>query len=66
MILHDVYQVLTDDDKLVHGDQFAIASIAATHIWGPCDSFLGKYVRDVSQRGRIIFRRPIAKDEAAV
>lgn len=66
MILSDVYQVLESDDKLAKGDEFALASIADKHIWGPCDRFVGKRVGDVSERGKIIFRRLIARDEASV
>ena len=66
MLLRDVYQILEPDTKILAGDEFSLASIADQHVWGPCDSFVGKRVCDVSQRGRIIFRRRIARDEAAV
>lgn len=65
MILSDVYQVLEPDDKIAKGDEFQLASIADKHIWGPCDSFVGRRVGDVSQRGRIVFRRRIAQDEVS-
>jgi hypothetical protein len=63
MLLKDVFQVLEDDVRLAKGDEFALSGIADQHIWGPCESFVGHLVRDVSQRGRIIFRRRIARDE---
>lgn len=66
MLLKDVYQVIEGETKLVPGDEFALASIADKHIWAPCSSFLGRRVCDVSPNGRIIFRRLIAQDEAAV
>lgn len=66
MILADVYQVLTGNDKIAKGDDFALASIAAEHVWGPCVSFVGYFVREVSQGDRIIFRRRIARDEVQV
>ncbi len=66
MILSDVYQVLEGETKIVKGDEFALASIADKHVWGPCDSFVGRRVIDVAQNGRIIFRRRIAQDEVSV
>ena len=66
MIISDVYQILSDDDRLQPGDQWTLASMAGAHVWAPCDSFVGRRVGDVSDRGKILFRRCIAKDEAAV
>ncbi len=63
MLLADVYQVLNPDDRVALGDEFSLASQAAEHIWGPCDSFVGHRVSEVSQQGRIIFRRKIARDQ---
>lgn len=66
MILADVYQVLTDNDRVARGDEFALASIADKHIWGPCESFVGRRVCDVADNGKIVFRRRIAQDSASV
>ncbi len=66
MLLADVYQVLNPDDRVALGDEFSLASQAAEHIWGPCDSFVGHLVREVAQGGRIVFRRRIARDEVQV
>lgn len=65
MLLSDVYQILEPDDKIAKGDEFALLSIADKHIWGPCDRFVGRRVKDVHDRGRIVFRRRIAQDQLA-
>lgn len=62
MLLSDIYQLLKEDDKIIRGDQWTLASIAAEHIWAPCESFIGRRVGDVHDSGRIVFRRCIAKD----
>ena len=63
MILSDVYQLLKEDDRVVATDQWTLASLSAEHLWAPCDSFVGRLVGDIHDRGRILFRRCIAKDE---
>ena len=63
MLLADVYQVLVDDDRIAWGDEFSLASQAAEHVWGPCESFAGMRVSDVRRWHDIVFRSRIARDE---
>lgn len=66
MQLADVYQVLDQPDtRIARGDEFTLASLAAEHIWAPCDSFVGKRIGelDKASRATLIFRRRIARDE---
>lgn len=65
MLIQDVYQILTNDDKINPGDEFTLTGLLHLHIWGKCDTFVGRRISDLdpASRASLVFRRWIARDE---
>ncbi len=54
--LAEVYRLLSEEEMILLSDQFTLASLGNS-VWGPVDKFAGHRVRDVHERGKILFRR---------
>lgn len=59
MHLKYVYRTLNNEERIVFGDEWTLASLLNSNldVWAPCDSFLGRRAEELADRGRIIFRR---------
>lgn len=54
--LADVYRLLEGEEMILMVDQFNLATLS-NDCWGPVDKFAGHRVREVCEKGKIIFRR---------
>lgn len=52
----DVYRLLVEEETVLPLDQFNLATLS-NDCWGPVDKFAGHRVREVHEKGKIIFRR---------
>lgn len=63
--LADVYRVLTEEEMILLTDQFNLATLD-DNCWGPVDKFAGHRVREVHEKGKIVFRRLISHEVQGV
>lgn len=60
MLIADVYQILTDDTKVVQGDQWKLEH-QNDDCWVPCCSFIGHRVDELA-KNRVVVRRLICHE----
>lgn len=60
--LAKVYRLLTDEERIIAGDEFTMRAILNPDCWGAVDKFIGMRVRNASDRGKILFRRLESND----
>lgn len=63
--LADVYRILEDEETILPGDEFNLATLN-DECWGAVDKFAGQRVRNVGERGKIRFRRLVAHEVQGV
>jgi len=61
MQLADVYRILEDEERILPGDEFNMF-VLRDDCWGAVDKFAGHRVREVSDRGKIVFRRLVVRE----
>lgn len=61
----ELWRFLGPEEMIIQGDQWTLRTLFNSKFhgpWGPCDSTLGRRVREVSDSDRIIFRRHISTE----